>query len=114
MKIKDYISKNNITFENSPDKSLDIKEKVIPIKKNLRITFEKDLTLKNFHTKYGTEEQCFNALFNLKWPNGFICPNCGHTSYWKNTNKKNLELFNVLIINVKKILQLLQILFISE
>ncbi len=32
--------------------------------------------------------QCFEALFNLRWPDGFICPNCGHNkSYHLNTCK---------------------------
>ncbi len=31
-----------------------------------------------FQDRYRTEEDCINALFKLRWPNGFICPNCGH------------------------------------
>ena len=32
-----------------------------------------------FIEKYGTEEQCRRHLFNSRWPNGFVCPKCGHT-----------------------------------
>lgn len=34
-----------------------------------------------FHSKYGTEESCEQALFRLKWPDGFKCPNCGSGHY---------------------------------
>jgi len=32
--------------------------------------------LELFHD-YGTEEQCTQALFQWKWPEGFVCPECG-------------------------------------
>ena len=35
-----------------------------------------------FIEKYGTEEQCREQLFNSRWPNGFVCPKCGHTEYF--------------------------------
>jgi len=35
-----------------------------------------------FMENYGTEEQCRQSLFNSRWPNGFICPKCGHTEYF--------------------------------
>lgn len=38
-------------------------------------------SLIEFHSKYGTEESCEQALFHLKWPNGFKCPNCGSGHY---------------------------------
>lgn len=28
---------------------------------------------------FGTEEQCREHLFKSRWPNGFVCPKCGHT-----------------------------------
>ena len=33
--------------------------------------------LVEFQSKYGTEESCEQALFHLKWPEGFKCPKCG-------------------------------------
>jgi len=30
---------------------------------------------------YGTEKQCTDALFEWKWPSGFICSKCGSKSY---------------------------------
>lgn len=32
----------------------------------------------DFQESFGTEEQCEQMLFKLRWPKGFICPNCGH------------------------------------
>ena len=41
--------------------------------------FQKGLSLTQFLSEYGTEEQCYHALYRWRWPNGFICPQCGHT-----------------------------------
>jgi transposase-like protein len=44
------------------------------------IQFQKGLGLLQFLEQYGTEEQCRNTLYNLRWPNGFVCPECGNTT----------------------------------
>jgi predicted RNA-binding Zn-ribbon protein involved in translation (DUF1610 family) len=31
-----------------------------------------------FQERFGSDEQCEQELAKLRWPNGFICPNCGH------------------------------------
>ena len=31
-----------------------------------------------FREAFGTEEQCRAALLRLRWPDGFLCPCCGH------------------------------------
>lgn len=31
-----------------------------------------------FQKSFSTEEQCRAALYKLRWPNGFRCPNCEH------------------------------------
>lgn len=43
-----------------------------------KVQFQKGLSLNEFIQQYGSEEQCFDALFKLRWPEGFICPACGH------------------------------------
>ena len=40
--------------------------------------FQKGISLNEFLSLYGTEQQCFDALYHWRWPNGFVCPNCGH------------------------------------
>ena len=42
------------------------------------VQFQKGISLNEFLSLYGTEEQCFDALYRWRWPNGFVCPNCGH------------------------------------
>ena len=42
-----------------------------------KVQFQKGISLPEFMNLYGTEEQCFNALFQWRWPDGFICPKCG-------------------------------------
>jgi transposase-like protein len=46
-----------------------------------QVQFQKGLSLPHFLKQYGTESQCHGALFNWRWPSGFICPECGHTGY---------------------------------
>lgn len=31
-----------------------------------------------FQDRFRTEEDCLEFLFNMRWPHGFVCPNCGH------------------------------------
>ena len=45
------------------------------------VQFQKGLSLAVFLEKYGTEDKCTEALFNWRWPGGFVCPECGHTHY---------------------------------
>jgi transposase-like protein len=41
-----------------------------------------------FQKRFQTEEQCFEYLKEIRWPNGFICPRCGHTkAYWIDDRK---------------------------
>ncbi len=42
------------------------------------VQFQKGISLNAFLSLYGTEQQCFDALYRWRWPNGFVCPNCGH------------------------------------
>ena len=34
-----------------------------------------------FREAFGTEEQCRGALLRLRWPDGFVCPCCGHRGH---------------------------------
>ncbi|PIF02213.1 MAG: hypothetical protein CR996_01135 [Draconibacterium sp.] len=47
----------------------------------------KSLTIFEFQERFPDEDACFDYLIELKWGNGFICPNCGHTNYCKGKRK---------------------------
>ena len=40
--------------------------------------FQKGMSLWQLNEKYGTEEKCREAVFRMKWPEGYVCPACGH------------------------------------
>jgi hypothetical protein len=44
------------------------------------VQFQRGLSLTSFLATYGTEEQCREALYRIRWPSGFCCPRCGHRS----------------------------------
>ncbi len=45
------------------------------------VQFQRGYSLSAFFDEYGTEAQCEEALFRWRWPNGFICPECGWHGY---------------------------------
>ena len=42
-------------------------------KKRNRVQFQKGLSLRRFLERYGSEEQCAEALFQARWPKVFAC-----------------------------------------
>ena len=44
-----------------------------------------DISFFEFQKLFATDKQCLNYLFRTRWPNGFVCPECGceHYSYIK-------------------------------
>lgn len=45
------------------------------------VQFQKGLSEPQFDDLYGTEEQCRQAVFDWRWPQGFVCPSCGHRGH---------------------------------
>lgn len=41
------------------------------------------ITFEEFRTRFSTEEICRAELFRLWFPNGFFCPKCGCTEYYR-------------------------------
>lgn len=41
-----------------------------------------------FLGQYGSEQQCSEALFKLRWPDGFVCPDCGNTRHCEIKSRK--------------------------
>lgn len=40
-------------------------------------------TLAELERRFSTEKACREYLFQLRWPDGFRCPACGHSEAWK-------------------------------
>jgi len=53
-----------------------------------KVQFQKGISLADFIKSYGTEQQCFDALFALRWPKGFQCPHCGYDKSCKITHRR--------------------------
>ena len=53
-----------------------------------KVQFQKGMSLPDFMEKYGTDEQCFDALYQWRWPEGFVCPNCGGRKSCQLTTRK--------------------------
>ena len=45
------------------------------------IQLQKGMSLTELQRQYGTEEQCEAALTKWRWPDGFVCPDCGGTEH---------------------------------
>lgn len=39
-------------------------------------------TMLEFEQRFATEEACQEYLYQIRWPQGFICPRCGHQEFW--------------------------------
>ncbi|MBF0467140.1 MAG: IS1595 family transposase, partial [Nitrospirae bacterium] len=48
----------------------------------------KEINLLDFQSKFSTEEECEQRLFELRWSDGFVCPRCGHKEYFKLPKRK--------------------------
>src|SRR5918998_5709984 len=48
----------------------------------------KGLSEATFRERFGTEEACRTALFEMRWREGLICPACGHKSFCRLTTRE--------------------------
>lgn len=46
------------------------------------------VSLIEWQKRYGTEKACAATIAKYRWPQGFICPKCGHDSSWYITTRK--------------------------
>ncbi len=56
-----------------------------------QIQFQKGQSLREFLKLYGTDEQCAQALFKARWPQGFQCAACGYAKYCRLHTRKGLQ-----------------------
>ncbi len=45
------------------------------------VQFQEGLSMHEFLEHHSTEEQCRGALENKRWPNGYVCGECGHRCF---------------------------------
>ena len=55
---------------------------------NSHIPQSKAISLSAFLSLYGTEDQCYDALYRWRWPDGFMCPHCDHDQCCQLTSRK--------------------------
>ena len=56
-----------------------------------KVQFQKSMNIHAFIQRYGNEDLCQQRLFDIRWPQGFRCPNCGQeylfqNQYWLTKN----------------------------
>ncbi|MHB8189935.1 MAG: transposase [Ferrimicrobium sp.] len=44
--------------------------------------------MQDFPNHYGTQQQCREALFAKRWPDGFVCPRCKGSIYYTRPPKQ--------------------------
>jgi hypothetical protein len=46
-----------------------------------KVQFQKGLSMMEFIALSGTQAQCHAALVASRWPEAFVCTDCGHTGH---------------------------------
>lgn len=49
------------------------------------------MNLLDFEKAFATDEQCESALLKMRWPKGFICPNCGHDDGYRLEGRRLIQ-----------------------
>lgn len=62
-----------------------------------RVQFQIGLSLADFQSQYGTEEQCESALFASRWPEGWRCTRCNCSRSFATQNRMGRPLRECLI-----------------
>ncbi|MDR1471792.1 MAG: transposase, partial [Synergistaceae bacterium] len=42
---------------------------------------QEEISFKEFSERFKTEADCRKHFFKVKWPEGFVCPKCGHKEH---------------------------------
>lgn len=51
----------------------------------------RDLSLKQFIRKFSTDEACLEAIFQARWPRGFVCPRCQHNGGFRLSGRRTIQ-----------------------
>jgi len=52
---------------------------------------QEQVSLLQFQERFHDEETCREHLFKLRWPEGFVCPKCGHKEYYNLPHRKQYQ-----------------------
>lgn len=55
------------------------------------VQFQKGLSEPDFNAQYSDEARCAEELEAMRWPDGFVCPECGHTKGHRLTSRPRLQ-----------------------
>ena len=50
-----------------------------------------DMNLIQFQGRFSSDEACLQAIFNVRWPRGFICPHCNHNDGNRVRTRRSVE-----------------------
>lgn len=50
-----------------------------------------DLSLPRFIRRFSDEESCLQAIYNARWPRGFVCPKCNHNGGYRLTGRRSIQ-----------------------
>jgi transposase-like protein len=50
-----------------------------------------DMTLPQYQKRFPDEEACLQAIFQARWPRGFVCPHCGHDDGKRIPTRRSIE-----------------------
>ena len=59
-----------------------------------RIQFQAGLSMRDFQSQYGTDQQCESVLFTSRWPEGWRCSRCGCTRSFVTQNGQARKLWD--------------------
>jgi transposase-like protein len=51
----------------------------------------KEYGLQDFQRMFGSEEACLQAIFEARWPRGFVCPHCGHDDGYRLSKRRAIQ-----------------------
>ena len=49
------------------------------------------ISLLSFQKRFNTEESCLQAVFDSRWPKGFVCPKCGHDEGYRLSQRRSMQ-----------------------
>lgn len=67
---------------------------VLPDPVKLAKVLKPPKSLREFTQRFGTESDCEDFLFRVRYPNGFVCPRCGIGRGWSLEGKRLVECSN--------------------